>query len=38
MIYINSNVKYIFHLEELRKEGAEILEPSTKVKYIEISV
>jgi len=27
-----------FHLEGLRKEGSEILEPSTKVKYIEISV
>jgi predicted RNase H-like HicB family nuclease len=27
-----------FHLEGLRKEGAEILEPSTKVKYIEISI
>jgi len=27
-----------FHLEGLRKEGSEILEPSTKVKYIDISV
>lgn len=27
-----------FHPEGLRKKGAEILEPSTKVKYIEISV
>jgi predicted RNase H-like HicB family nuclease len=27
-----------FHLEGLRKEGTEILAPSTKVKYIEISV
>jgi len=27
-----------FHLEGLRKEGSEILEPSTKVKYIEIRV
>lgn len=27
-----------FHLEGLRNEGAEILEPSTKVKYIEISI
>lgn len=26
------------HLEGLRKEGSEILAPSTKVKYIEISV
>jgi biotin operon repressor len=27
-----------FHLEGLRKEGVEILEPSAKVKYIEIPV
>jgi predicted RNase H-like HicB family nuclease len=27
-----------FHLEGLKKEGSEILEPSTKVKYIEISI
>lgn len=27
-----------FHLEGLKKEGCEILEPSTKVKYIEIRV
>lgn len=27
-----------FHLEGLRNEGSEILEPSTKVKYIEISL
>jgi predicted RNase H-like HicB family nuclease len=27
-----------FHLEGLRKEGSEILEPSTKVKYIEITI
>jgi len=27
-----------FHLEGLRNEGSEILEPSTKVKYIEISI
>ena len=27
-----------FHLEGLRKEGSEILEPSTKVKYVEIHV
>lgn len=28
----------MFHLEGLRKEGSEILEPSSKVKYIEISI
>jgi len=27
-----------FHLEGLKKEGSEIREPSTKVKYLEISV
>ena len=27
-----------FHLEGLRKEGSEILRPSTKVKYVEISI
>ena len=27
-----------FHLEGLRKEGFEILRPSTKVKYVEISI
>jgi predicted RNase H-like HicB family nuclease len=27
-----------FHLEGLKKEGTEILQPSTKVKYIEISI
>ncbi len=27
-----------FHVEGLKKEGAEILQPSTKVKYIEISI
>lgn len=27
-----------FHLEGLRKEGCEILRPSTKVKYVEISL
>ncbi len=27
-----------FHLEGLKKEGCEILEPSTKVKYIEIRI
>ena len=27
-----------FHLEGLRKEGSEILGPSSKVKYIEISI
>ena len=27
-----------FHLEGLKKEGSEILRPSTKVKYIEISI
>ena len=27
-----------FHLEGLKKEGAEILQPSTKVKYLEISI
>jgi predicted RNase H-like HicB family nuclease len=27
-----------FHLEGLKKEGSEILEPSSKVKYIEISM
>jgi len=26
------------HLEELKKEGSTIQEPSTKVKYLEISV
>ncbi len=27
-----------FHLEGLKKEGSEILRPSSKVKYIEISI
>jgi predicted RNase H-like HicB family nuclease len=27
-----------FHLEGLKKEGSEIREPSTKVKYLEITV
>jgi predicted RNase H-like HicB family nuclease len=27
-----------FHVEGLKKEGTEILQPSTKVKYIEISI
>jgi len=27
-----------FHLEGLKKEGSEIREPSTKVKYLEISI
>jgi predicted RNase H-like HicB family nuclease len=27
-----------FHLEGLKKEGSDIQEPSTKVKYLEISV
>jgi predicted RNase H-like HicB family nuclease len=27
-----------FHLEGLKKEGSEILQPSTKVKYLEISI
>jgi predicted RNase H-like HicB family nuclease len=27
-----------FHLEGLRKEGSDIQEPSTKVKYLEISI
>jgi len=27
-----------FHLEALKKEGSEIREPSTKVKYLEISI
>jgi predicted RNase H-like HicB family nuclease len=27
-----------FHLEELKKEGSEIRAPSTKVKYLEITV
>jgi predicted RNase H-like HicB family nuclease len=27
-----------FHLEGLKKQGSEILEPSSKVKYIEISI
>jgi predicted RNase H-like HicB family nuclease len=27
-----------FHLEGLRKEGSEIREPSTRVKYLEISI
>jgi len=27
-----------FHLEGLKKEGCDIREPSTKVKYLEISV
>ncbi len=28
----------MFHLEGLKKEGADIVEPSTKVKYIEITI
>jgi len=27
-----------FHLEGLKKEGSEIIQPSTKVKYLEISI
>ena len=27
-----------FHLEGLKKEGSDIQEPSTKVKYLEISI
>lgn len=27
-----------FHLEGLRKEGCDIQEPSTKIKYLEISI
>jgi predicted RNase H-like HicB family nuclease len=27
-----------FHLEGLKKEGSEIQEPSTKVRYLEISI
>ncbi len=27
-----------FHLEGLRKEGCEILRPSSKIKYVEISL
>jgi len=27
-----------FHVEGLKKEGTKILQPSTKVKYIEISI
>ena len=34
--YMRSAIK--FHVEGLKKEGTEILQPSTKVKYIEISI
>jgi predicted RNase H-like HicB family nuclease len=27
-----------FHLEGLKKEGCDIIEPSTRIKYLEISV
>ena len=36
LLHMRSAIK--FHVEGLKKEGTEILQPSTKVKYIEISI